>query len=106
MEQLCRIRVPLCAHLFNSPSWLGRYIKARGEVLHGRHRFRLPSYESLRSRLEAGSERSRDTKLPAPPFLYSPECVELEFSEVRGGTLLSWCLSAPCPCSTSRACST
>src|SRR5215204_709213 len=36
---------------------------------------------------------------------HSPECVEGEFSEVRGGTLSSWCLSAPCPCST-RACLT
>jgi WD40 repeat protein len=30
IQKLCRTRVQLCAHLSKSPSWLGRYIKARG----------------------------------------------------------------------------
>src|SRR5215203_5143122 len=34
-------------------------------------------------------------------LLYSPECVEGKFPEVRGGPLSSLCLSAPCASSTS-----
>src|SRR5919107_6126179 len=33
-----------------------------------------------------------------PRQLYSPKCLEGAFSEVRGGTLSSLCLSAPCAC--------
>src|SRR5215203_3464290 len=30
MEKVCRTRIRLCTHLFKSPTWVRRYIKARG----------------------------------------------------------------------------
>jgi hypothetical protein len=57
-----------------------------------------PRMSLLAARAEAQAEQQPELGFA---FAYSPECVEGELSEVRGGTLSSLCLSAPCACSTS-----
>ena len=53
--------------------------------------------ETTTSAWPAATEDHVGGRASSHPLPYSPECVEVEFCEVRGGTLSSVCLSAPCP---------